>query len=389
MGGWQRVALWARRLAEVALLGWLGLLTLLDLIGSVNMGASFVLVAAGDAVGILAVVRRRRAPERWASILIVVSIAISLVSKLSGLGSFAGVAEAGSIMMLVMAVTRVTYPTPRAIALALLALVALITGPALRIVDGYGSLALGNAEAFGSLYFIGWITACAIGFYLRYQEERRTVAMDVARRSERLDLARELHDLVAHHITGIVVQAQAARVVAERQPQAVIPALDAIAGAGAEALTSMRRLVGVLRDGDEAARTPGVSLADLRTMVDKFTASGVRAGLEIGPGITDADLHPEVLTTIHRVVQESLTNIRRHAPGASWVEVGLRRDGQTLTIRVANFGGTATDSRPFRLGGGFGLVGMAERVEALGGHLHAGPSPQGGWEVRAELPLRL
>src|SRR5690606_11418005 len=109
---------------------------------------------------------------------------------------------------------------------------------------------------------------------------------------------------------------------------------------------------------------------------------GPRVAFEIGQGVDDDTLPPEVMTTLHRVLLECLTNIRRHAPATDWVEVDLRRIDGKVWLRVRNRR-SHSDSRVSRLGGGFGLVGMAERVEALGGRLWAGPTPDGCWGVRA------
>jgi signal transduction histidine kinase len=166
----------------------------------------------------------------------------------------------------------------------------------------------------------------------------------------------------------------------------VLPALDAIATAGSDALTSMRRMVTVLRAEEEAGRRPGTTLADLRMLTDRFSVDGPKVAFEIGPGLDDRTLQPEVMTTLHRVLLESLTNVRKHAARAAWVEADLRRHERSVVLRVRNFG-SASDPRVSRLGGGFGLVGMAERVEALGGRLYAGPSREGAWEVVAEFPL--
>ncbi len=162
---------------------------------------------------------------------------------------------------------------------------------------------------------------------------------------------------------------------AETHPEAVLPALDAIAGAGSEALTSMRRLVGVLRADDHATRHVGVTLDDLRKMVDQFSPA---ATFDLGPGVSSLTLAPEVLTTLHRVLTESLTNVRRHAPHAPWVEVRLTTFDDAVRLRVAN-PLSAADPRLSRLGGGFGLVGMAERVETMGGRLLAGPVAGHRW----------
>ena len=318
-------------------------------------------------------------------------------------------AEIGALLVLTVTGLRAIEPVRRAALFSLAAMIVL-EASAGRLVETSAGMVI------GFLLFVCWSFAAGIGAYLRFQQERRREAVESVRRAERVELARELHDLVAHHITGIVVQAQAAKIVAEQKPEAVVPSLEAIATAGADALTSMRRLVSVLRAQDEAARSPGSTLMDMRTMVERFSAAGPQVAFDIGQGITDGTVAPEVMTTLHRVLQESLTNVRRHAPGTGWVEADLKltdgsdlrawavsgqarngraqgnrraasaatarstgdagSTGNAVRLRVRNHG-SASDGRISRLGGGFGLVGMAERVEALGGRLTAGPTPPG------------
>ncbi|GGO67495.1 sensor histidine kinase [Nonomuraea cavernae] len=379
MGDSKRIVYWIRRLSELAMLGWLGLMLLIDLAMATGLGGLQWLAPATGAAGVVAVMLRRRHRLASLAVLLALSACVSLTMGVTGFGGAPGCAESGALLVLTLGVLRHVEPVWRAAALSVGVLVVLLA-------EGSGRDLQHNGLAFSFLLFAGWSLTAGVGGYLRFQQERRTEAIQSVRRSERLELARELHDLVAHHITGIVVQAQAARTVAELRPEAVLPALDAIAGAGGEALTSMRRLVTVLRDDDEAARTPGTSLADLRLLTERFSANGPRVAFEIGPGIDDATLPPEVMTTLHRVLREALTNVRRHASGAAWIEARLHLSDQVAGLRVRDFG-SASDARTASLGGGFGLVGMAERVEALGGRLHAGPVPEGGWEVVAEFPL--
>ncbi|GGL11457.1 sensor histidine kinase [Planomonospora parontospora] len=381
MGESHRVVYWIRRLSEIALLCWLGLLLLLDLGIAVAGNSPGHLLSFGcGAYGIYAVWRRRRSRVRPYAILLGLSFAATVAAAMiQGGHPGPGLAETGALLVLTVGGLRWIEPVKNAAIFAVVAML-MLESSAGRIGESEPSLAL------GFLLFFAWSMAAGVGAYLRFQMERRREAVHSVRRAERLELARELHDLVAHHITGIVVQAQAAKVVAEAKPEAVAPALDAIANAGADALTSMRRLVGVLR-ADEAARTPGTRLADMRVLVERFSAhGGPRVAFEVGQDITDDALPPEVLTTLHRVLQESLTNVRRHAPGTGWVEADLRRADRCVRLRVRNYA-SASDVRVSRLGGGFGLVGMAERVEALGGRLYAGPTPEGAWEVFAEFPL--
>ncbi|MFF0773928.1 sensor histidine kinase [Nonomuraea wenchangensis] len=379
MGETKRLLYWVRRLSEFAMLGWLGLMLMLDLAIAASTGGLQWLVPACGVAGIVAVALRRWHRADGFAVVLALSFGASMAIGSTDLAGVPGMAETGSLLILVVGVLRHVEPVRLAAALSCAGLIVLMAEAVGRDYHGAGL-------AFSFLLFASWSMAAGAGGYLRFQRERRAEAVHSVRRAERLELARELHDLVAHHITGIVVQAQAARTVAEASPQAVLPALDAIATAGSDALTSMRRMVTVLRAEEEAGRRPGTTLADLRMLTDRFSADGPKVAFEIGPGLDDRTLQPEVMTTLHRVLQESLTNVRKHAARAAWVEADLRRHERSVVLRVRNFG-SASDPRVSRLGGGFGLVGMAERVEALGGRLYAGPSKEGAWEVVAEFPL--
>ncbi|MGW4425403.1 sensor histidine kinase [Streptosporangium sp. NPDC004631] len=401
-----RVVYWIQRLSEIVLIGWLLLLLLIDVgMAASSSGPTMWPGVICGVVGILAVLWRRTRRVGGLTVLLGASFVLTLITGISRVGAVPGLAETGSLLILTIGALRWIEPISRAGLFALASMVVLETAAG-RLRDDAPALAT------GFVIFVGWAVAAGIGAYLRFQLERRKEAVRSVRRAERLELARELHDLVAHHITGIVVQAQAAKVVAEGKPEAVVPALDAIAGAGADALTSMRRLVSVLRAEDQADRSPGTTLMDMRTLVERFSAGGPQVSFDIGQGITDSTLAPEVMTTLHRILQECLTNVRKHAPGAGWVEAdlrlsdgsdqrarsgrgpGARRDPRDqagpgtswVWLRVRNYG-SAADIRISRLGGGFGLVGMAERVEALGGRLTAGHTPEGAWQVLAEFPI--
>ncbi|SEK38617.1 Signal transduction histidine kinase [Nonomuraea pusilla] len=377
----KRIVYWIRRLSEIAVLGWLSMMWLVDVAVAVGMGTLQWLVPITGAAGAVAVVLRRRQRIETFAALLGLSTAVSVLFGVVEFHGVPGIAETGALLILVIGVLRHVEPVRRAAVLACVGLVVLMAESVGR--DNGSNAGL----AFSFVLFAGWSMAAGIGGYLRFQQERRTEAVHAVRRAERLELARELHDLVAHYITGIVVQAQAARTVARTKPDAVAPALEAIADAGSEALTSMRRMVSVLRADDDAERRPGTTLADLRLLTERFSSGGPQVAFEIGQGIDDRTLPHEVMTTLHRVLQESLTNVRKHAARTAWVEASLRRHERSVALRVRNYG-SGSDPKVSRLGGGFGLVGMAERVEALGGSLHAGPTPEGAWEVLAEFPLR-
>lgn len=374
----RRLVFWIQRLSEITLVGWLGLLLLFDFVTAFSVaGAQFAVPACG-ALGIGAYLLRHRFRVQGMVLLMAMSASISLVAALLRSRGYPGFAEAGALLLLTVGALRWVTPLRFAVLLSVLSMVTLELVSGLRVGQE-------SSVAFAFLFFVAWAVAMGIGSYLRYQREHRQETVNAVRRAERLELARELHDLVAHHITGIVVQAQAAKTVAAVKPEAVVPSLDAIAGAGADALTSMRRLVGVLRAEDDATRNAGATLTDLRTLVERFSVGGPPVAFDIGQGVSESELAPEVLTTLHRVLQESLTNVRRHAPGADWVEADVRPAGRGVELRVRNFG-SASDPRVSRLGGGFGLIGMTERVTAVGGELVAGPAQDGAWEVRAWFP---
>jgi len=232
-----------------------------------------------------------------------------------------------------------------------------------------------------------FVAALMVGGYLRWLDWQRDQAAATARRDERLDLARELHDLVAHYVTGIVVQAQAGQMVAGRRPEAAHDALASIERAGTDALEAMRRLVGALRspDGSPIVELPAGS-AGLHELVQQCNAAGLPARLHLHDVVPE-DLPPAVAASVHRIVQESLTNVRRHGVDVTTVDVDLARRGARVEIVVHDDGRATAPPVRSGLSGGFGLVGMAERTSALGGTLDVGPHPDGGWEVRASLPL--
>jgi signal transduction histidine kinase len=229
--------------------------------------------------------------------------------------------------------------------------------------------------------------------YLRVLENRRRMAVIETRRGERLAMAADLHDFVAHHVTGILVQTQMARMLAVTEPGRLDPVLAGIEDAAREALTSMRRTVGILREGPETpAGLDPVDLhpaGDLTTLADLVEGCGDRIGMGtvlIRDPTVPLNLPHEVQAAAYRVVQESLTNVLRHAADATKVAVSLTYDDGMLRVAVRDNG---RGSANFAQGGGFGLVGLTERVSALDGELRAGPHPHDGWEVAARLPAAL
>ena len=198
---------------------------------------------------------------------------------------------------------------------------------------------------------------------------------------ERLRIAREVHDVVAHAMVAINVQAGVAAHRLDRDPEQARTALRAIKDTSGEALTDLRATLGVLRGEDaEAPLGPTAGLGDLDELAAGLRAAGVEVQLEVSGDV--AGLPGAVQAAGYRIVQEALTNALRHA-GARHVRVRVARENGAVRVEVADDGGGAV---PNGSGGGSGVPGMRERAAALGGTLEAGPAPDGGWRVLAELP---
>jgi signal transduction histidine kinase len=393
-----QVLRWLRRhlglLAELAGYGfWLAIDAGITVYGRspTSIGIGLVVVAVAVA---------RRHPKVRAEVAAIVGIGFSLLMSIavgstgtgpSGTDSVNDLqihgfsfAEELALAVLVVAVLR-RAPLRNALLLTIAAAVAIVWSPVARISGG---------TTFGVICALGWGGAVAIGLAVREVETRRRTALEDVRTTERMELARELHDVVAHHVTGIVVAAQAAAVVARRSPEEVDRALAAIETAGTDALAAMRSMVGVLRGQDNlGARTPGAELAEVRTLIQQFDPDARIVRLTTDPGLEHAVLPAGVSATGYRVVQEALTNVRRHAPEATAVEVDIRVRDHALLLAVRSDGlrpmSTPRGGTPRGGAGGFGLVGMAERVAALDGQLSAGPTGSGVWTVAARLPLTL
>jgi signal transduction histidine kinase len=216
---------------------------------------------------------------------------------------------------------------------------------------------------------------------LRHEQELRLAA--VAAR-ERNRVARELHDVVAHGVSVMVVQAGAARITVRDEPAMARAALREVATSGRAAMTELRRIMGVLRQDEDEAAGPRFGIGGLMALVERRRAGGLPVQLSVAGAVpvlpASADL------TLYRIVQEALTNVVKHASSAP-TEIRVTFEPGKVDVRVTNASPRpgVTERRPAR--SGHGLVGMRERVEACGGTLWHGPGPDGGYEVRARLPL--
>ncbi|MFF2728771.1 sensor histidine kinase [Streptomyces sp. NPDC058008] len=279
------------------------------------------------------------------------------------------------------------HPRRAALALTLSLLAGLLSG---GLTTGAHPLSLGAGA-------LGFVTAVVIGAVLRALRVARTELVEQygltegerARRTlleERNRIARELHDVVAHHMSVISIQAQVAPHLVENPSDELRENLAGIRENAVEALSELRRVLGVLRSEDAVAdglrHAPQPTLDRLGELVGKVRAAGVTV-VEETTG-TRRPLPPGVALSAFRIVQEALSNVMRHAPGAhARVEVGYH--SAAVTVRVTN---TAPDPSPAPAGGvGHGLLGMRERTAMLGGDLTHGRTPGGGYEVVATLPL--
>jgi signal transduction histidine kinase len=215
---------------------------------------------------------------------------------------------------------------------------------------------------------------------LELEQEQRT---QIALADERARIARELHDVVAHSVGVIVVQAQGARRMIHRDPARADEALATIEDTARSALGEMRRSLGVLRsEGEQAARAPQPGVGDIEGLLANARSSGLSVDFTVEG--TARPLPQGVNLSAYRIVQEALTNTIKHA-GRVRSRVTLRYGDDELVVEVKDDGpGPAADARE---GAGHGLVGMRERVAALAGELHAGAGAEGGFMVRASLPL--
>ncbi|HEU4347872.1 MAG TPA: sensor histidine kinase [Actinoplanes sp.] len=268
------------------------------------------------------------------------------------------------------------------------ALVAVLlwAGPAF---PGVGSWVQFSAM-LGAAWFLGdivrrWQRSAAE--HARRARELEQAREDLARlavNAERLRIARELHDVVAHSMSVIAMHAGSGRLAADRDPEAARKALEVVEESSRDALAEMRRLVTVLRDPEEAtpALAPAPGLTDVHRLVAEVAAAGVRVDVH-----TDGDLAevPDgVSLAAYRIVQEALTNVVRHA-GPTSVRLTVAADGDRVRLEVSDHGGRrATTAAP--AASGHGTAGMRERATLYGGELTAGPGPEGGWRVAGWLP---
>jgi signal transduction histidine kinase len=340
-------------------------------------------VAAATAVATLALALRRRAPLATACL---VGVAVG-VPELATVLTIQLWGEFVPILVAAYSVARYAPARAAATGVAVLAIAILIVE--LRVP-------VSRTPANIPFIWVPFCTALLAGRALRARERRHAETSDRARRlevehdasvraavaDERERIARELHDIVAHCVSVMVVQAGAAEDLLDRDPQRARQPLLAIQDTGREAVAELRRMLGLLRTENAApALAPQPGAAQLDELVAQLQTAGLPVRLEVAG--TPRPLPPGIELAGYRIVQEALTNTLKHA-GSATATVSLRYDEHALEIEIADDGHGGTVN-----GHGHGLIGMRERVALYGGELDAGPRPDGGFLVRARLPVEV
>lgn len=218
-----------------------------------------------------------------------------------------------------------------------------------------------------------------IGAEVRSMSTRRRQRIDEVRLRERSQLARELHDTVAHHVSAIAIQAQAGKEIAKTDVQSALDRLAVIESEASKTLQEMRSMVGALREDDEPELAPAPGVAQL-TQFSTRSADSPQIHVDLVGELSD--LSPAVDSAVYRMVQESITNAGRHGRGVSEINIRISRVGSDIELLIENNGESTLGVSD----GGYGLIGMEERAKLLGGSFAAGPIREGGWRVSATLP---
>lgn len=225
-----------------------------------------------------------------------------------------------------------------------------------------------------------FLFSAALGASIRFYAHARVRDIEQAELRQRNELARELHDAVGHHVSAIVIQAQAGRALSASHPDRALATLETIEEAASRTLQEMRAMVGLLRDGVEPDFAPQPGLADIERLA-RGVGGWPRVDVQVAGNL--AGISPGLGVALYRIAQESVTNAVRHARDATLVTVQVVDEDEQVRLTVRDDGAAGPTGLTRA---GYGLVGMAERASLLGGTLQAGPDPDGGWTVSALLP---
>ena len=345
----------------------------------------WVLVAVLPLLAVIEAVTRTDVPWRWLWAVVLVGLVPTLLLRRTrpllmlaiafGVGAIVSLATGGDpqfftaayLLILIYAVVR--WGSGRAM---LVAGVIVLASSALSFALAPASI----EDIIGGTAVV--ITTVTLGVAFRWRAAARARELDRVKLLEREQLARDLHDTVAHHVSAIAIQAQAGTAVASTDPDAAAEVLRIIEGEASRTLDEMRSMVRVLRRDEHASRAPSPGIADLRRL----------AGPDAGGPVVDVQLTgevdavpPTVAAAVYRLAQESVTNARRHARNASRVDVRVDADHAGIRLEVRDDGEPVASAPP-----GYGITGMIERASLLGGTCAAGAAPGGGWAVTAVLP---
>lgn len=366
--------------SDVVLAGALTVFALLDVLLSPDWrGPTVVNVVAVPSMAATLMWRRRRPLVPLATVAVILVL----------LGATYGSSQAWTMVFVTsVAVYSAAAHSPRLPAVVALSIVAAV---AHTVFDPL-------VQAFGEAMFSSSLTGLALlaGLSGRQLGNRSkaldTIAADLEREEaaraqaaaaeERQRIARELHDIISHSLSVLVLQAGAAEASLDRNPAQVRDVLRSMRRTGQEAIGEMSTLLGLIRPDTHADRAPQPSLRELDELVASTRAAGLPVSIEVS--VNSGVLSAAVELSIYRVVQESLTNVLKHAPGAR-TKVRIGRDERTVEVVVDN------EPCPIHAARGpgtrHGLAGLAERLSVFGGHLQAGPQPGGGWRVHASFPV--
>lgn len=266
------------------------------------------------------------------------------------------------------------------------------TAYGMAVVSGFVT---GDLVSTGVFFAFCWTLAEFAGARRAYDTEvaaRLAIAeSDRERRAhdavsaERTRIARELHDVVAHAVSVMIVQADGARFALRTDPDTTERALVTIAGTGREALRELRRTVALLRTEHAPDQVPQHGTAGLAKVAQLMRDAGLAVDLELSGELDE--VAPEVSLGVHRIVQEALTNTLRHAGAHPKAWVRVQRHTEDIEVEVTDSGGVPVRAQDRIQGSGLGLAGMRERMAVLGGKMEAGRTPDGAWRVRARIPL--
>ncbi|MFE9634443.1 sensor histidine kinase [Streptomyces sp. NPDC006463] len=337
-------------------------------------------------------------PADWPAYLLTTLVNVPLVwRRRAPVWVMFGMMAAGSLYRL--SLDGPGQPLPYAALIAVYT-IALLSPARVRLVMGVvvtvaivGSVALNTTTAkellfalfvFGAAATLGRLQATRQAYTAAVEdraaqlERANRIEAEQAAARERARIAREMHDILSHAVSIMIVQAEAGPVAVRRAPARAEAAFEAIAETGRDAMAQLRTMLGVLRTQEAAPRAPQPGIGALPALLDRVRASGVR--VSYGRTGEVRELPAALEATVHRVVQEALTNVVKHA-GASAVEVALEYGARALTVRVTDDG-----RGPGPSSGGHGLIGIRERAAAHGGTAEAGPGPEGqGFSVRVVL----